>query len=158
MREGVREEGRERLGGPGANVIHVDFRAGCRRHDEHGVINRRLLPEPAAAVVSAHDFLVFRRSTAGGRPEYLGGRWNRRWLLFVWTREDAFGDGWHPIVRERGYVAEWLDRGAFRELLVRCAEVVGLIVDGDVDATTRAIRAAPEQMVSRVDALRLLGR
>jgi hypothetical protein len=79
-------------------------------------------------------------------------------MLFVWTREDLLGDGWRTLVQERGYVPEHLDRRAFRELVGRCAEVVGLIVDGDIDPDTRTIRAAPEQMVPRVETLRLLRR
>jgi hypothetical protein len=144
--------------GERANVIHVDFRARCRHDGVPGGDGvERLLPEPLAALVSASSFLVFwRAADRPQRAEYLGGRWNRGWVLFVWTREDELATGWYALARERGYVAERLERDGFRELLLRCGDVVGLIVNGDIDPETRTIRAAPEQMVPRDETLKLL--
>lgn len=141
-------------------VIHVDFGARRRRYAEDvvGPIGS-LLPEPVSAVVDAEDFLVFWRSPERTRrAEYLGGRWNRGWMLFVWTRDDLIGHDWRDLVEARGYVPQRLDRGALRDLLARSTEVVGLIVNGDIDAELRTIRAAPEQIVPRVETLRLLRR
>jgi hypothetical protein len=79
-------------------------------------------------------------------------------MLFAWTREEIAGQAWRALVERRGYVPQHLDRGTFRELIARSVEVGGLIVNGDIDAEVRAIRAAPEQVVPRAEALRLLRR
>ena len=148
------------MGAQHGKVIHVDFAARRRRYDDLGPASIvGLLPEPVHAVVAAEDFLVFWRSPERTRSaEYLGGRWNRGWMLFVWTCEDLVAASWREVVEARGYVAQRLDRGAFRDLLTRSAEVVGLIVNGDIDPELRTIRAAPEQMVPRAETLRLLRR
>lgn len=139
-------------------VIPVDFQARRRRDEGADVWSASaFLPELVSTVASAHEFLVFWRALDGTRRrEYLGGRWDRGWMLFVWTRDDLLSRGWHTLVEGRGYVPERLNRRAFRDLLGRCAEVVGLIINGDIDPDTRTIRAAPEQMVPRVETLRLL--
>jgi hypothetical protein len=141
-------------------VIHVDFASRRRRYGNDATAPvGALLPEALAAVVQADDFVVFWRSPARHRrAEYLGGRWNRGWMLFVWTSTDLIGESWRILVEERGYVPQHLDRGALRDLLSRSAEVVGLIVNGDIDPEMRTIRAAPEQVVQRTDSLRLLRR
>ena len=141
-------------------VIHVDFAARRRLNGGHVALPLPdLLPEPASAVVDAEDFLVFwRLPERSRRTEYLGGRWNRGWMLFVWTSDDFVGPTWRSLVEARGYVPHRIDRAALRDLLTRSNEVVGLIVNGDIDAEMRTIRAAPEQMVPRVDTLRLLQR
>jgi hypothetical protein len=143
------------------NVIHVDFAARRRLHGPQAAAAAaaatQLLPEPSSAVVAAEDFLVFWRLPQRSRcTEYLGGRWNRGWMLFVWTSDDFVGPTWRTLVEARGYRPHRLDRSALRELVTRSAEVVGLIVNGDIDAEMRTIRAAPQQMVPRVETLRLL--
>jgi hypothetical protein len=148
------------MGGERSKVIHVDFTSRRRRYDGGAtgpVAN--LLPEAQSAVVEADNFVVFWRSPERQRrTEYLGGRWNRGWMLFVWTRDDLVGDSWRVLVEERGYVPQRLDRSALCDLLARSTEVVGLIVNGDIDPEMRTIRAAAEQMVPRTDSLRLLRR
>jgi hypothetical protein len=139
-------------------LIHVDF-ANRRRGYGYGATAPvgSLLPEALSAVVKADDFLVFWRSPQRRhRGEYLGGRWNRGWMLFVWTGADQIGESWRLLVEERGYVPQHLDRGALRNLLATSTEVVGLIVNGDIDPETHTVRAAPDQVVRRTDSLRLL--
>jgi hypothetical protein len=146
------------MGAERSNVIHVDFASRRRRYGRGAtgpVAN--LLPEALSAVIRAEDFVVFWRSPERQRrAEYLGGRWNRGWMLFVWTSDELVGDSWRVLVEERGYVPQHLDRSALCDLLARSTEVVGLIVNGDIDPEMRTIRAAPEQMVPRPDSLRLL--
>ena len=148
------------MGAERSNVIHVDFATRRRRYASNTAAPvATLSPEALSAVGRAEDFVVFWRSPERQRrAEYLGGRWNRGWMLFVWTSDDLVGDSWRVLVEERGYVPQHLDRGALCDLLGRSAEVVGLIVNGDIDPEMRTIRAAPEQMVPRTDSLRLLRR
>jgi len=137
-------------------VIRVDFGA-RRRYDDDVPCVGALLPEPQSAIREGEDFLVFARPPGrGGRAQYLGGRWNRGWMLFVWTRDDLVEEGWRMQVESRGYVPQHLDRDGFRELVTRSAEVGGLIVNGDIDADLRTIRAAAEQFTRRAEVLRLL--
>jgi hypothetical protein len=137
-------------------VIRVDFGA-RRRYDDDVSSAETLLAEPQSAILEGEDFLVFTRSPGrGGRSQYLGGRWNRGWMLFVWTREDLVEEGWRMEVESRGYIPQRLDREGFRELVTRSAEVGGLIVNGDIDADLKTIRAAAEQFTRRAQVLRLL--
>lgn len=145
--------------GERGKVIRVDFEA-RRRHGEgppEAPPLQALLPEPQSAILEAEDFLVFARPAGrGGRAQYLGGRWNRGWMLFVWTRDDLVDEGWRMQVESRGYASQHLDREGFRELVTRSSEVGGLIVNGDIDSELRTIRAAAEQFTRRADVLRLL--
>jgi hypothetical protein len=137
-------------------VIRVDFEA-RRRHLEESLPDQSLLPEPQSALLEGRDFLVFARPPGrSGRAEYLGGRWNRGWMLFVWTRDDLIGEDWRVQVESRGYRPQRLDRDGFRELIARSAEVGGLIVNGDIGSDLRTIRAAAEQFTRRAAVLRLL--
>ena len=139
-------------------VIRVDFGA-RRRQDDEAVSNSadHLLPEQLEAVLEGRDFVVFRRpDEKSGRAEYLGGRSEGGWMLFVWTEDDRIGRDCRVIVEERGYVPQHLERGGLRELIACSREVGGMIVNGDIDPEMRTIRAAAEQIARRGDALRLL--
>jgi hypothetical protein len=139
-------------------VIRVDFGSRRRQCGDHiATAMESLLPEPLTAIHEGTDFLVFSRPPGRrGRAEYLGGRWNRGWMLFVWTRNDLLEQSWHLLVEARGYVPQRLDREGFRELIAESTEVGGLIVNGDIDPEMRTIRAAAEQIARRSEALRLL--
>jgi hypothetical protein len=146
------------MGAGGSNVIQVDFIA--RRRQRDGCVTVPVAPPsppPALAVPDAQEFLVFwrpprRRSAA----EYLGGRWEWGWVLFVWTRDDLVGESWGVLVDAGEYVPQRLDRESFREFLERSDEVGGLIVNGDIDSEAKVIRAVPDQMLRREDALAML--
>ncbi len=107
----------------------------------------------------AAGFLVFWRPPArrsGG--EYLGGRWNWGWTLFVWTTDAAVGPVWTDLVDERGYVPQRLTRDAFFSFLRRAHDVGGLLLDGELDGTGHVIRAEADQLIRRDEALLALGR
>jgi len=142
-----------------AKLIEVDFAA-----------RRRLTPprdggrpaRPLAALQAlgrAAGFLVFWRPPArrtGG--EYLGGRWDWGWTLFVWTSDAAVGPVWSHLVNGRGYVPQRLTRDGFASFLRRTGDVGGLLLDGDLDNDGHVIRAEPDQLVQRSDALMVLAR
>jgi hypothetical protein len=144
-----------------SKVIPVDFAARRRA---------RLQSIPAApeaarftdarqALAGARDFVLFwrppsRRSAA----EYLGGRWDWGWTLFVWTSESAVGPVWSALTGARGYVAQRLARPALSTFLGRAGEIGGLLLDGELEAAGDVIRAEPDQLIRREDALSALAR
>src|SRR5213593_2005252 len=140
-------------------VIDVDFAARRRVKAAVGV---RVAPPPALpaerALGRSSGFLVFWRPpalrTAG---EYLGGRWDWGWTLFVWTSDAAVGPVWSDLVNTRGYVAQRLTRQGFVSFLRRAGDVGGLLLDGELDGDGHVIRAEPDQLIRRTDALSALG-
>ncbi|MCW5892915.1 MAG: hypothetical protein KIT14_20570 [bacterium] len=138
-----------------AKVIEVDFRA--RRRVRRGVgvaidaIARR-------AFGGTNDYLVFWRPPARRTAaEYLGGRWDWGWTLFVWTSDEAVGPVWSQLVSSRGYVPQRLAREAFVSFLRRASDIGGLLLDGELESGGEVIRAEPEQLISRDVALHALG-
>ena len=133
------------------NVIPVDFAAKRRMRD-------RLTESPAVGVArhlmgQSRDFLLFwrppgRRSAA----EYLGAKWEWGWTLFVWTSESAVGP-MRADLAGRGYLAQWLTKEGFVAFLRRAADIGGVLVDGELEDAGERIRAEPEQLVRRSDAL-----
>ena len=104
-------------------------------------------------------FLVFWRPpvrrTAG---EYLGGRWDWGWTLFVWTSDAAVGPVWGDLVNGRGYVPQRLTREGFVSFLRRAGDVGGLLLDGELDGDGHVIRAEQDQLIQRRDAMAALAR
>ncbi|MFN8543961.1 MAG: hypothetical protein U0807_07140 [Candidatus Binatia bacterium] len=144
-------------------VIEVDFRARCRvRAVAHRAPQAQALPLPLSArqaLGHAGGFLVFWRPPArrvGG--EYLGGRWDWGWTLFVWTNDAAVGPVWADIVDARGYVPQRLSRSAFMSLLRGAQDVGGLLLDGELEGSGQVIRAEADQLIPRDDALAALTR
>ncbi len=106
----------------------------------------------------APGFLLFWRPPAPrSAGEYLGGRWDWGWTLFVWTTDAAVGPVWADLVDERGYVPQRLTREAFFSFLRRAHDVGGLLLDGELDGGGHVIRAEAEQLIRRDDALSALG-
>ena len=142
-----------------ANVIPVDFVA--RRRIRAGATTRVTPPRPLPALQAlghSSGFLVFWRPPARrAAGEYLGGRWDWGWTLFVWTNDAAVGPVWGDLVNERGYVAQRLTRQGFVSFLRRAGDVGGLLLDGELDGDGHVIRAEPDQLVRRTDALSALG-
>lgn len=145
-----------------AKVIEVDFAA--RRRVRAAAARRAatIRTGPLAALQAlgrSSGFLVFwrppGRRTAG---EYLGGRWDWGWTLFVWTSDAAVGPIWGDLVNGRGYVPQRLTRDGFVSFLRRAADVGGLLLDGELDGDGHVIRAEQDQLIPRRDALALLGR
>jgi hypothetical protein len=142
-------------------VIEVDFRARRRVGRPGTEASVRWSPARAArhALGRAADFLLFwrppaRRSTG----EYLGGRWEWGWTLFVWTSDAAVGPVWRDLVDGRGYVPQRLTREAFLSFLRRAHDVGGLLLDGELDGSGHVIRAEADQLIRRDQALHALGR
>lgn len=140
-------------------VIHVDFEARRRK----GVA---MPARPAAArrpprLVRASEFiLLWRPPVTRSTAEYLGGRWDWGWTLFVWTSEAAVGGRWASLVASRGYVPQHLTRDAFVRFLHRASEIGGLLLDGELEGTGDVIRAEADQLIGRdeaIDALSALG-
>jgi hypothetical protein len=110
------------------------------------------------ALQAAHEFVVLWRPPARREAaEYLGGRWDWGWTLFVWTSEAAVGSQWTRIVAGRGYVPQHLTREAFISFLHRASEIGGLLVDGELEGAGEIIRAEPEQLIRRDQAIQTLG-
>ena len=106
----------------------------------------------------AGRFVVFWRPPARrSGSEYLGGRWDWGWTLFVWTSDAAVGPLRHDLVRERGYVPQHLTREGFLAFLRRAGDVGGLLLDGELDGEGNVIRAEADQLIERRDALAILG-
>jgi hypothetical protein len=143
-----------------AKVIPVDF---TTRRRVDGMRARRGAARPQA--LAAHQslgrapgFLIFWRPPARREiGEYLGGRWNWGWTLFVWTEDAAVGSSWSDLVQRRGYVPRRLSREEFATFLRRAGEVEGLLLDGELDGDGHVIRAEPDQLVRRGEALSALG-
>jgi hypothetical protein len=142
-----------------AKVIEVDFAA---RRRVQRVAARRVVEKtgPAGAVQALLDslgFLVFwrppLRRSAG---EYLGGRWDWGWTLFVWTSDAKVGPVWDDLVKSRGYLPQRLSRQSFMSFLRREQDVGGLLIDGELDGDGQVIRAEPEQLVPRAEAISTL--
>jgi hypothetical protein len=142
-----------------AKVIEVDFTA--RRRVQPVVPSRDVRRSgPAGAVQALLDslgFLVFwrppLRRSAG---EYLGGRWDWGWTLFVWTSDAKVGPVWDDLVKSRGYLPQRLSRKSFMSFLRRERDVSGLLIDGELDGDGQVIRAEPDQLVPRAEAISTL--
>jgi len=111
------------------------------------------------ALAGAHEFTLFwRPPSRRNAAEYLGGRWDWGWTLFVWTSEAAVGPVWSALTGTRGYVAQRLARAALSTFLGRAGEIGGLLLDGELEAPGDVIRAEPDQLIRREDALSALAR
>jgi hypothetical protein len=136
------------------NVIAVDF-AGRRRMRE------RLPDTPAVATAreiigQSRDFLLFWRPPGRrAAAEYLGSKWDWGWTLFVWTSEATVGP-MRADLATRGYLAQWLTREGFLSFLHRATEIGGVLFDGELEDGGARIRAEPQQLVRRLDAVTVL--
>jgi hypothetical protein len=65
---------------------------------------------------------------------------------------------WTHLVNGRGYVPQRLTREGFATFLRKAGDVGGLLLDGDLDGDGHVIRAEPDQLVRRTDALTMLAR
>ena len=143
-----------------AKVIEVDFAARRRVRPvrrPHAVRPRQL--GALHALKRSGDFLVFWRPPARRHAgEYLGGRWDWGWTLFVWTSDAAVGPVWGDLVDGRGYVPQRMTRSGFLAFLRRASDVGGLLMDGELDGGGHVIRADTEQLIRRDEALVALGR
>ena len=139
-----------------AKVIEVDFTARRRLRGLPAHRPRAHRPQPLAALQAlgrSSGFLVFWRPPARrSAGEYLGGRWDWGWTLFVWTNDSAV-----DLVNTRGYVVQRLTRQGFLSFLRRAGDVGGLLLDGELDGDGHVIRAEPDQLIRRADALSALG-
>jgi hypothetical protein len=142
-------------------VIHVDF--ATRQREGGRVVRPREAAPPATPPAagrplgSASEFvLLWRPPATRATAEYLGGRWDWGWTLFVWTSETAVGAQWTRIVAGRGYVPQHLSREAFIGFLHRASEIGGLLLDGELEGTGEVIRAEPEQLIGREAAIAAL--
>ena len=139
------------------NVISVDFAARRR-------LRERIPDTPAVATArdiigQSRDFLLFWRPPGRrAAAEYLGSKWDWGWTLFVWTSDSAVGPVWGDLVNDRGYVPQRLTREGFLSFLRRAGDVGGLLLDGELDGGGHVIRAEPDQLIQRADALSVLGR
>src|ERR1700757_959919 len=113
---------------------------------------------PLQALGRSSGFLVFWRPPARrSAGEYLGGRWDWGWTLFVWTNDSAVAPCWSDLVNPRGYVGQRLTRQGFLSFLRRAGDVGGLLLDGELDGDGHVIRAEPDQLIRRSEALSALG-
>jgi hypothetical protein len=139
-------------------VIHVDF--ATRQREGGQAVRPRDVPSPPPTgrpLGSAREFvLLWRPPATRATAEYLGGRWDWGWTLFVWTSEAAVGAQWTRIVAGRGYVPQHLSREAFISFLHRASEIGGLLLDGELEGTGEVIRAEPEQLIGRDEAITAL--
>ena len=144
-----------------SKVIPVDFR---RRRGRLQVAQAPQQPPVPArfenarqALAGAREYLLFWHPPGRrGAAEYLGGRWDWGWTLFVWTSEVAVGDAWETLVGGREYVAQRLTREAFASFLRETSEIGGLLIDGDLEGPGKVIRAERDQLIQRDDALSAL--
>src|SRR5438067_684824 len=124
--------------------------------------HRSIRPQPLGALQAlgrSSGFLVFWRPPARrSAGEYLGGRWDWGWTLFVWTSDSAVGPVWGDLVNGRGYVPQRMSRSGFFAFLRRASDVGGLLMDGELDGGGHVIRADTEQLIRRDEALVALGR
>ena len=144
-----------------AKVIEVDFAARRRLRAAAAARTRVPVSRPVSATHAlgrSAGFLVFWRPPARRSPsEYLGGRWDWGWTLFVWTSESAVGPVRDDLVKVRGYHPQHLSRQGFVSFLRRAGDVGGLLLDGELDGDGHVIRAEPDQLIRRADALSALG-
>ena len=109
------------------------------------------------ALAEAREYLLFWHPPGRrGAAEYLGGRWDWGWTLFVWTSEAAVGDAWETLVAGRDYVPQRLTRGAFASFLRETSEIGGILIDGELEVPGKVIRAEPDQLIQRGEALSAL--
>jgi hypothetical protein len=136
------------------NVIPVDF-AARRRMRDRGADT----PSVATArdiIGQSRDFLLFWRPPARrSAAEYLGSKWDWGWTLFVWTSEATVGP-MRADLATRGYLAQWLTREGFLAFLHRATEIGGVLFDGELEDGGARIRAEPQQLVRRLDAVTAL--
>ena len=136
------------------NVIAVDFAARRRMRE-------RLPDTPAVATAreiigQSRDFLLFWRPPGRrAAAEYLGSKWDWGWTLFVWTSEATVGP-MRADLSTRGYLAQWLTREGFLSFLHRATEIGGVLFDGELEDGGARIRAEPQQLVRRLDAVTVL--
>jgi hypothetical protein len=133
------------------NVIPVDFaarrRVRARPTESPSVLTAREL------IGQSRDFLLFWRPPARrSAAEYLGSKWDWGWTLFVWTSEASVGP-MRADLATRGYMAQWLTREGFVSFLHRATEIGGVLVDGELEDGGARIRAEPQQLVRRLDAV-----
>ena len=139
-------------------VIEVDFTARRRVGAPPPRVVKAPVNRPRRSLQGANEFVVLWRPPARREAaEYLGGRWDWGWTLFVWTSEAAVGSQWTRIVAGRGYVPQHLTREAFVSFLHRASEIGGLLVDGELEGAGEIIRAEPEQLIRRDQAIQTLG-
>jgi len=137
-------------------VIHVDFEA-RRRTGVSAPVRARAVPRPGRLSLATEFILLWRPPVTRATAEYLGGRWDWGWTLFVWTSESAVGPRWSNLVASRGYVPQHLTRDAFVRFLHRASEIGGLLLDGELEGTGDVIRAEAEQLIGRDEAIDALG-
>lgn len=110
------------------------------------------------ALSATPEYLLFWRPPARrNSAEYLGGRWDWGWTLFVWTSEAAVGAGWTGLTGGRGYVPQRLSREDFASFLSGARDIGGLLLDGHLAGAGDVIRAEPDQLIRRDEALTALG-
>jgi hypothetical protein len=142
-------------------VIHVDFEA--RRRTGVSVSQPAVATSVPGAVrpgrlsLATEFILLWRPPVTRATAEYLGGRWDWGWTLFVWTSESAVGSRWSTLVGARGYVPQHLTRDAFVRFLHRASEIGGLLLDGELEGAGDVIRAEAEQLIARDEAIQALG-
>jgi len=143
-----------------SKVIPVDFAAPRRaRVHQLPAAEARRFTDATQALAAARDFVLFwRPPSRRTSPEYLGGRWDWGWTLFVWTSDGAVGPVWGALTDARGYVAQRLPRAALGAFLQKAKEIGGLLLDGELEGTGDVIRAEPDQLIQREDALSALAR
>ena len=144
-----------------SKVIPVDFRRRRGRlqvaqaHQQPPVPTR--FENAREALAGAREYLLFWHPPGRrGAAEYLGGRWEWGWTLFVWTSEVAVGDAWETLVGGREYVPQRLTREAFASFLRETSEIGGLLIDGELEGPGKVIRAERDQLIQRDDALSAL--
>ena len=136
------------------NVIPVDFAA--RRRMRERVPDTPAVATARDIIGQSRDFLLFWRPPGRrAAAEYLGSKWDWGWTLFVWTSEATVGP-MRADLATRGYLAQWLTREGFLSFLHRATEIGGVLFDGELEDGGARIRAEPQQLVRRLDAVTVL--
>ena len=136
------------------NVIPVDFAA--RRRMRERVPDTPAVATAREIIGQSRDFLLFWRPPGRrAAAEYLGSKWDWGWTLFVWTSEATVGP-MRADLSTRGYLAQWLTREGFLSFLHRATEIGGVLFDGELEDGGARIRAEPQQLVRRHDAVTVL--
>lgn len=139
-------------------MIEVDFRARRRVGGATDEAVGGRVEAAGRALRRVKDVLLFWRPPVGqAAAEYLGGRWDWGWTLFVWTSEASVGPAWSRLVGRRGYVPQRLDRHAFFRFLAGAEDIRGVLLDGELEGEGDVIRAEPDQLIGRDQALAALG-